>query len=163
MKKQFRKYKGYTMRTKDRQVNIRISNKNFELLEKVTEYERSEIIEMFLDKYYNTTPVGLAIKLDLLESELNELPKREIALKNEIKDIKNRLSKFNDLDLISDNAISLIKIAISQYLNKSIQYHNISEFLEENKELVNVQSNKTGYSTKDYKKLVIEYYNRYYA
>ena len=138
-----------------------MSEDEYELMIK-TGYTPYKIIKIFLKKYYSTTPVGLAIELDSLKIELDELPDKEISIKNKINKIENKLSKFNDLDLISDTTISLIKIAISQYLNKSIQYHNISEFLEENKELVNVQSNKTGYSTKNYKKLVIEYYNRYY-
>jgi hypothetical protein len=35
-------------------------------------------------------------------------------------------------------------------------------FLEDNKELLDVQSNKTGYSVEDHKKLVIEYHEQYY-
>jgi len=149
------------MTKRNKQLNIRISTEEYELIEK-TGYKPYEMIQIFLDKYYNTTPAGLAIKLELTESKLDNLPKQEITLKSEIKDIKNKLSKFNDLDLIAEETISLIKIAISKYLNKKIQYHNISEFLEDNAELVTIQSNKAGYTTKDYKKLVIEYYDKHY-
>ena len=149
------------MPKKETQINIRVSAQEKELLVK-TGYKPYEIIKMFLDKYYSTTPVGLATNLDLLEIEGNELSNKQIAIENEIEEIKNKLSKYNDLDLIPDTTISLIKIAISKYLNKSIQYHSISEFLDENTELVNIQSNKIGYDPLKYKKLVIDYYNKHY-
>jgi hypothetical protein len=149
------------MLKKNKSISIRLSEHQHELLKK-TGYKPYDIIEMFLDKYYNTTPVGLAIELDSLKSELNKMSLTEKNLKNKIFEIENKLSKYKDLNLISDSTIKLIKIAISKYLDKSIKYHNISEFLEDNQELVIVQSNKTGYSIDEYKKLVTDYYNKHY-
>ena len=149
------------MPKKETQINIRVSEQEKELIVK-TGYKPYEIIKMFLDKYYNTTPVGLTIELDSLKKEKKEMVNKQIYMDNKINEIENKLSNYNDLDLIPDTAISLIKIAIIKYLNKSIQYHSISEFLDENTELVNIQANKTGYEPLKYKKLVIEYYNKHY-
>lgn len=153
------------MRKRNKQIVVRLSDREHELLKK-TGYKPYEIIKMFLNKYYKTTPVGLAIRLDLLESKLAELQTQEIDIENEVVEIKNKLSNFNDLDLISDSTISLIKRTINSYLNKSISFKDISEFLEDNndknKRLVDELAYKSGYSSEDYKKLVIRYYDENY-
>jgi hypothetical protein len=142
-------------------VPTRLTDNELEILDNCG-YNTHEIMKMFFDKYTSTTPVGLAIKLELLEKKKVELLDKQIILDNKINDIKKQLSNYNKLDLITNTTIKLIEIAISKYLNKSIEHMNINEFLEDNKELVDVQSNKIGYTIKDYKKLVIEYYNKNY-
>ena len=69
---------------KIKHLGARVTLEEYKLVKK-TGYKPDEIFKMFINKYYNTTPVGLAIKLELLEKELEELPGREIAIKNEIK------------------------------------------------------------------------------
>ena len=148
-------------REKNKQINIRVSETEKELILK-TGYEPYKIIKMFIDKYYNTTPAGLAIRLELLKKERKEINNRQIAIDNEINDIGQRLKNFNQLDLLPDNVINLFKTAITNFLNKSVEHMNIAEFLNENTDMVNVHSNKTGFSVEDYKKLVVEYYDKYY-
>jgi len=148
-------------RNKNEQINIRVSKLEKEIIAK-SGYKPRKILEMFLEKYTKTTPVGLAIQLELLEKEKDELLNKQIALDNKINDIKKQLSNYNDLDLIPETTIKLIKVAINKYLNKSIQYHNISEFLDENKDLVAVQSNRIGFTVENYKKLIIDYYDKNY-
>ena len=148
---------------KIKQINIRVSDSEKKIILE-SGYKPRQILDMFFDRYTNTTPVGLAIKLDSLEKEKDELLDKQIALDTKINDIKKQLSNYDDLDLIPDTIIKLIEVVISKYLNKKFQYHNISEFLEDNsnKDLIDVQSNKIGYNVKDYKKLVIDYYNKHY-
>jgi hypothetical protein len=146
---------------KNKQINIRVSESEKEIINK-SGYTPSKILKIFIDKYTSTTPVGLVIKLDLLKKEKEELIDKQIAIDNKINDIEQRLKNFNQLDLLPDTTITLFKTAIINYLNKSVEHMNISDFLDENKELVNIQSNKSGYEVKEYKKLVIEYYNKNY-
>jgi len=142
-------------------VPTRLTDDELEILDNCG-YNSHEIMKMFFNEYTSTTPKGLAIELKLLKRKKEKLLDKQIAIDNKINDIEKRLANYNDLDLIPETIIKLIEIAITTYQNKSIQHMNIKQFLEDNKELVNVQSNKVGYSVKDYKKLVIDYYNQNY-
>jgi hypothetical protein len=149
------------MSIKTKSISIRLSEDEYKLLKK-TGYKPYKIVKMFLKKYYNTTPIGLAVELDSLKLELDELPDRELTIKNKISKIENKLSNYNDLDLISDSTSIAIKDTIKHYLNKQISYRDITDFLDNNNELVIAKANKTGYAVEEYKKLVIDYNNKFY-
>jgi hypothetical protein len=83
-------------------------------------------------------------------------------LEETIKELEKNKDSKNSSNLLSDKSISVIKTVITKYLNKKIQYHNISEFLDDNEELIYLHSNNTKNDAEDYKKLVIEYYDKNY-
>jgi len=145
---------------KDEQINIRLSKKDKDLFNK-TGIKKKNIIPT-INKLYYATPVGKHFKVKLLEIEKKELKNRLIAIDIELEDIKKEISDFNSLDLIEDKTIISIKDTIKQYLKKQVAYLDITDFLDDNDELTKVKANKTGYEVKGYKKLVVDYYNKYY-
>jgi len=149
------------MRKRNKQIIIRLSEHEKELLKK-TGYKPYEIIKMFLDKYYNNTPLGLAIELDLLKKEKDEMINKQITIDNKINNMEKQISKFNNLDLVDDSTIIAIKDTIKHYLNKQIAYNSIIDFLDNSDELVKVKSSKTGYDVEEFIKLVIDYYTKHY-
>jgi len=127
-------------------------------------YNSHEIMKMFFDEYTSTTPVGLAIKLKLLEKKKKELLEQEIALDTKINKIKKQLSNYDNIDLLPDSIIKLIEIVISNYQRKSVGYSNFKEFLNDikNKSLIDEHSHKIGYTSENYKKIISEYYIKNY-
>jgi predicted nucleic acid-binding Zn-ribbon protein len=92
----------------------------------------------------------------LIEIEMDDLF-------NKIEDMKKNIGSVNDFDLIPELKMKMIKTAISTYLDKKNNpEYNIVKYLDENKELIYLHSNKTNNTEDDYKKLVIEYYNKHY-
>jgi hypothetical protein len=145
---------------KDKQINIRLSKKDKDDFCK-TGIDNSDIIPI-INKLYYATPVGKHLEKKLLEIEKKELKNRLTAIEIKLKDIDKELLDFNNLDLIEDSTIIAIKDTIKHYLNKQIGYNNITDFLENNNELIKAKANKTNYNEGEYIKLVIDYYNKHY-
>jgi len=93
-------------------------------------------------------------KKAFIEIEIDEL--EEV-----IEELESNNDPYDEFDSLTESTLKMIKAAIEIYIKKD-QETSISEFLENNKEMVYLHSNKTNNSEKDYKKLVVGYYNKHY-